>query len=214
MSAKASLYIPSVKISYTEDRIKTIFGTLGLGLVDRIDFAPIMKTVSGKEEKIECNKFKQAFLYIDLKKECEWSPEIINALDENRGHKIYPNREQNEYWLILKNKTPVPYANTELNIHQLALYNSILEARIIEMEQEIKKLKEEKDEMEDIAIKMVNNYNYDEDARFIDQTLDDDDDSDSDDDETKERKAKEFVDSLEHILEMMEENNDNRVEDV
>ena len=37
---------------------------------------------------------------------------------------------------------------------------------------------------------------------------------DSDDDETKERKAKEFVDSLEHILEMMEENNDNRVEDV
>jgi len=214
MSTKVSLYIPSVKISYTEDRIKTIFETLGLGLVNRIDFAPIMKTVTGKEEKIACNKFKQAFLYIDPREEIIWARDIVSALDENTAHKIYPNREQNEYWLILKNKSPVPYANTELNIHQLAHNNALLEARILEMEQEIKKLKEEKDEIEDIAIKMVNNYNYDEDARFIDQTLEYDDDSDSDDDETKERKAKEFVDSLEHILEMMEENIDNRVEDV
>lgn len=213
MSAKASLYIPSVKISYSENRIKYIFEILGLGLVDRIDFAPIMKTVSGKEEKIACNKFKQAFLYIVPREECIWNIDIVSALDENRGHKIYPNKEQNEYWLILKNKTPIPYASTTLNIHQLIHNNALLEARILEMEQEIKKLKEEKDEIEDIAIKMVNNYNYDEDARFIDQTIDDDD-SDSDDDETKERKAKEFVDSLEHILEMMEENIDNRVEDV
>ena len=97
MNSKVSLYIPSVKISYTEDSIKYIFGILGLGLVDRIDFVPIMKTVTGKEEKIECNKFKQAFLYIDPRMQFIWSKEIVSALDENRAHKIYPNRDQNEY---------------------------------------------------------------------------------------------------------------------
>jgi len=144
MSIKASLYIPSLKISYTEDRIKYIFGVLGLGLVDRIDFVPIMKTVAGKEEKVECDKFKQAFLYIDPREQFIWHREIVSALDENKAYKFYPNRGQNEYWLILKNKEPVPYANTKLNIHQLELYNSILEARILDLEEEIKKLKEEK----------------------------------------------------------------------
>ena len=143
MSIKASLYIPSLKISYTEDRIKYIFGVLGLGLVDRIDFVPIMKTVAGKEEKIECNKFKQAFLYIDPREQFIWHREIVSALDENKSHKIYPNRGQNEYWIVLKNKEPMPYANTKLNIHQLVHNNSLLEARILELEEEIKKLKGE-----------------------------------------------------------------------
>jgi hypothetical protein len=143
MNSKVSLYIPSVKISYTEDNIKYIFGILGLGLVNRIDFVPIMKTVTGKEEKIECNKFKQAFLYIDPRTQFIWRRDIVSALDENKAHKIYPNKDQNEYWIILKNKSPVPYATTELNIHQLVHNNSLLEARILELEEEIKKLKAE-----------------------------------------------------------------------
>jgi len=43
----------------------------------------------------------------------------------------------NEYWVILKNKAPVPYAKTHLNIHQLAHNNSLLEAKVAEMEKEI-----------------------------------------------------------------------------
>ena len=34
----------------------------------------------------------------------------------------------------------MPYATTELNIHQLAHNNSLLEARILELEEENKKL--------------------------------------------------------------------------
>ena len=37
----------------------------------------------------------------------------------------------------------MPYATTELNIHQLAHNNSLLEARILELEEENKKLNEE-----------------------------------------------------------------------
>ncbi len=149
MNSKVSLYIPSVKISYTEDSIKYIFGILGLGLVDRIDFVPIMKNVTGKEEKIECNKFKQAFLYINPREEIVWDSKLVNAIEENRAYKLYINhyecyKDQKEYWLILKNKSPVPYATTELNIHQLVHNNSLLEARILELEEELKKLKEEK----------------------------------------------------------------------
>ena len=50
----------------------------------------------------------------------------------------------------------MPYATTELNIHQLAHNNSLLEARILELEEELKKLKEEK------TINLENNYNKDE----------------------------------------------------
>jgi hypothetical protein len=148
-----------------------------LGLVDRIDFVPIMKTVEGQDEPVASNKFKQAFLYIDPRVKCVWSPEIISALEENRPYKIYPNRnetvaylrDENEYWLILKNKSPVPYTNTALNIHQLANNNALLEGRVLELEQEIKKLKEEKDKIGLIALKQVNEYNYDEDAIFIEE---------------------------------------------
>jgi hypothetical protein len=68
---------------------------------------------------------------------------VTFKLTENTAYKFYPNRGQNEYWLILKNKEPMPYANTKLNIHQLEHNNSLLEARILELEEEIKKLKGE-----------------------------------------------------------------------
>jgi hypothetical protein len=149
MNSKVSLYIPSVKISYTEDNIKYIFNKFGLGQIKRIDFVPIMKTNKDNDEVVACNKFKQAFLYINPREEIVWDSKLVNAIEENRAYKLYINhyecyKDQKEYWLILKNKSPVPYATTELNIHQLAHNNLLLEARILELEEELKKLKEEK----------------------------------------------------------------------
>ena len=59
MNTKVSLYIPSVKISYTEDNIKYIFNKFGLGQIKRIDFVPIIKTNKDNDEVVACNKFFQ-----------------------------------------------------------------------------------------------------------------------------------------------------------
>ena len=151
MNSKASLYIPSVKISYSDYIIKYIFNKFGLGQIIRVDFVPIMKTNKDNDEVVTCNKFKQAFLYINPREDIVWNSKIVEAIEEGKAYKLYINKyecykDQKEHWLILKNKSPVPYATTELNIHQLAHNNSLLEARILELEEENKKLKAEKEE--------------------------------------------------------------------
>jgi len=116
-----------------------LFWKHGLGKVDRIDFVPIMKTFNDAEP-IACTQFKRAFIYIDTR--TAWHPDIIKSIDENRPYKIYPNKDETfghlrdtkEYWLILKNNSPVPYATTTLNVHQLENNLTLLEARLAEME--------------------------------------------------------------------------------
>ena len=138
MSTEISLYIPSVKISYTVDKIVFLFWRLGLGKVDRVDFVPIIKA----NDK-ECLHFKQAFLYVDPRS--AWHPDIVKSIENCAPYKIYPNRDETfdhlrdekEYWLILKNKSPVPYATTTLNIHQLANNLALLEAQFKELEEKL-----------------------------------------------------------------------------
>jgi hypothetical protein len=74
-----SLYIPTLKISYSEDKVKLLFWKNGLGKVDRIDFVPIMKTFNDSEPK-ECQNFKRAFIYIDTRS--IWHPYIIKSIEE------------------------------------------------------------------------------------------------------------------------------------
>jgi hypothetical protein len=138
MSTEISLYIPSVKISYTVDKIVFLFWRHGLGKVDRIDFVPIIKA----NDK-ECLHFKQAFLYVDPRS--AWHPDIVKSIENGSPYKIYPNRDETfdhlrdekEYWLILKNKSPVPYATTTLNVHQLANNLALLEAQFKELEEKL-----------------------------------------------------------------------------
>ena len=133
-----SLYIPSVKKSYSVDKIMSLFWRHGLGKVDRVDFVPIIKA-----NDIECPDFKQAFLYVDPRS--AWHPDIVKSVEEDQPYKIYPNKEEafehlrdeEEYWLILKNKCPVPYATTTLNVHQLANNLALLEQRLAQRESEI-----------------------------------------------------------------------------
>jgi len=133
-----SIYIPTVKKSYSVDKIMSLFWRHGLGKVDRVDFVPIIKA-----NDIECPDFKQAFLYVDSKS--AWHPDIVKSVEEGQPYKIYPNKEEafehlrdeEEYWLILKNKCPVPYTTTTLNVHQLANNLALLEQQLAQRESEI-----------------------------------------------------------------------------
>jgi hypothetical protein len=187
MSTEISLYIPSVKISYTVDKIVFLFWRLGLGKVDRVDFVPIIKA----NDK-ECLHFKQAFLYVDPRS--AWHPDIVKSIENCAPYKIYPNRDETfdhlrdekEYWLILKNKSPVPYATTTLNVHQLANNLALLEAQFKELEEKLI------DKEARIAEK-------EEECRILKWSIE----NNKIPEEMTEEKAENFVTSLDNILRMM-----------
>jgi hypothetical protein len=192
MSTEISLYIPSVKISYTVDKIVFLFWRLGLGKVDRVDFVPIIKA----NDK-ECLHFKQAFLYVDPRS--AWHPDIVKSIENCAPYKIYPNRDETfdhlrdekEYWLILKNKSPVPYATTTLNVHQLANNLALLEAQFKELEEKLI------DKEARIAEK-------EEECRILKWSIE----NNKIPEEMTEEKAERFVTSLDNILRMTDHSDD------
>ena len=203
-SAATSLYIPSVKMSYTSDRVIYLFWKHGLGKVDRVDFVPIIKA----NDK-ECIHFKMAFLYVDPKS--AWHPDIVSSIEQSAPYKVYPNRDETfehlrdkkEYWLLLKNKSPVPYAITSMNVHQLVNNLYELEARVAEKDAKIAEMEAKFAELEsELAVKSalvtelqsVNNRLSD----FNRDTVVEDDDEN-----TENMKAYNFVNSLENVLHMM-----------
>uniref|UniRef100_A0A6C0I940 Uncharacterized protein n=1 Tax=viral metagenome TaxID=1070528 RepID=A0A6C0I940_9ZZZZ len=197
-----SLYIPTLKKIYSEELVINIFWKIGAGTISRIDFVPIMKTIEGQEEPVEDSVYRRAFIYT----KSYWSLAVTNAIDETGSYRMYPNlpfdaepTQSTEYWLLLKNKTPVPYATTTLNVHQLAHNNGLLETKVfdmetkvIEMEQEMSKMKEE-----------IARLKYDNDTMSM--TLTEDVRRRCDSHSTTESEAENFVNSWESILRMMEE---------
>lgn len=180
MSANYSLYIPTINKKYTVEVIINTFWKLFIGNVDRIDFVPIIKTRN--DEEVEDPNFRQAFIYI--RPGANWGEFVTDAIEKSGSFRLFPHQEtQNkEYWLLLKNKNPVPYATTTLNVHQLVHNNSLLETKVAEMEQEMLKMKEEI-------------------ARLTQETNRERSSSCS----TTEEEAEAFVQSWEHILQMIEE---------
>jgi hypothetical protein len=72
----------------------------------------------------------------------ETSRIMSEVFDGNRGVRMYPGMfNQNEYWVLLKNKTPVQ--ETKLNIHQVAENARILQSVVEAQAKEIKALREQ-----------------------------------------------------------------------
>jgi hypothetical protein len=183
-----------LKVSYDANKVIYIFRKFNLGKVDRVDFVPIMNNVEGKTELEEDKRFKQAFIYIESYS--YWHPDIISAIKEEKPYKFYPNNDSS-YWLLLKNKKPVPFAITPLNIHQLAHNNELLETKVSDMEKEMLKMKEEiarlKEENNAMSCQMRADIerNWDRCHGFT------------------EEEAESFVNSWENILKMSEKANTN-----
>lgn len=152
-----SLYIPTIKISWTEDAIKEYLWLHNVGLVTRVDFAPILYTGLNKEEQKENTKFRQAFVH--LKGACSWTDPIMQQIETAGSYRFYPfsrynfigltEADKKEYWIFLKNKEPVPEAVTNLNIHQLVHNTTLLEAKLAKMEAEMEELKQKNAQLED-----------------------------------------------------------------
>ena len=122
-----SLTIERIKKTYTEDMIINVFWKYFLGKVYRVDFEPI-ETES---------EYQTVTIYKDEK--YEWSEEIIKSINQTGNFVLYHTNfdRTNDCWTMKKCPNPIPRATTTRNIHQLDHENSVLKARIAELEKEL-----------------------------------------------------------------------------
>jgi hypothetical protein len=211
-----SLYIPTINKKYSAEIIINMFWKFFMGNVDRIDFVPIMKqSKDPKKEPFEDSNFWQAFIYV--RPRTTWASNVTDAIEKYGSYKFYPNQHPhpdpsqqpklNEYWVILKNKNPVPYAQTHLNVHQLAHNNTLLETKVSEMEAKASEMELEmaalKSKLEDMK-QDVARLQYDNDTMSM-QLSEAAGRRRSDSHSTTESEAESFVKSFENILRMAEE---------
>jgi hypothetical protein len=122
-----SLTIERIKRCYTEDIIINIFWKNFLGKVYRVDFEPIETD----------SEYQTATIYKDEK--YEWSVEIIKSINETGNFILYHTNfdGSNDCWTMKKCANPIPMATSTRNIHQLDHENSVLKARIAELEKKL-----------------------------------------------------------------------------
>lgn len=134
----ASIYIPRMGVTHSEDYVKTVFQThYKFGIVNRVDFTAINKK-QGFAENMN-GDYKSAFVHF----ESIHNKTFIHTIEKGNPYKIYFAKD--EYWICLKNKNPVK--TTFMNIHQVVENSRYLENLISEQE---KRLREQSDIIEEL----------------------------------------------------------------
>ena len=137
MNINKSLYVPRVNKKYTEDQLAYIFWKFNIGKIDRIDFEPMNNT-----------DFQKAYIYLSNEL-TSWNFEQLVYNETDKSHRLYlneiPYQPQNSnsssnFIDLYNNPTPIPYANTTYNTHQLYHKNLLLEEKIRELEKQISKI--------------------------------------------------------------------------
>ena len=129
-----SFFVPRMLTEYDETRVKGILANvICVGTVNRVDFVPI----EGEP------RFQKAFIHMEQIYNIPATSHIMSEVFEgNRGVRVYPGMfHQNEYWVLLKNKSPVQ--ETKLNIHQVVENTRILQSVVEAQAKEIKAMREQ-----------------------------------------------------------------------
>ena len=129
-----SFFVPRMLTEYDETRVKGILANvICVGIVSRVDFVPI----EGEP------RFQKAFIHMEQIYNTPATSHIMSEVFEgNRGVRVYPGMfHQNEYWVLLKNKSPVQ--ETKLNIHQVVENTRILQSVVEAQAKEIKAMREQ-----------------------------------------------------------------------
>ena len=157
-----SVFIPTISKIHTEERIANYFALKCVGNVERVDFVEHPSHAKGLHGDIK--DFHQAFVHFTPDQKTH---EIMEAIEQKGSYRFYPCdklicsfKEKNEYWILLKNKNPLP--KTELNVNQLAHNQKLMEERealmvekMEKMFQKMEKMEERQAQMEEREARMV-----------------------------------------------------------
>jgi hypothetical protein len=142
-----SVFIPTIPKIHTEEIIANYFALNSVGKVERVDFVEFQSGVKD---------FQQAFVHFSPQQKTH---EIMEAIEQKGSYRFYPCdklicsfKEQNQYWILLKNKNPVP--KTELNVNQLAHNQNLMEEREALMVEKMEKMEQRMAQMEERSAQM------------------------------------------------------------
>jgi hypothetical protein len=149
-----SVFIPTISKAHTEERIANYFALKCVGNVERVDFVEHPSHAKGLHSDIK--DFHQAFVHFTPDQKTH---EIMEAIEQKGSYRFYPCdklicsfKEQNQYWILLKNKNPVP--KTELNVNQLAHNQNLMEEREALMVEKMEKMEQRMAQMEERSAQM------------------------------------------------------------
>ena len=132
-----SVFIPTISKAHTEERIANYFALKCVGNVERVDFVEFQN--DEEDRACDAKRFHQAFVHFSPQQKTR---DIMEAIEQKGSYRFYPCeklinicsfKEQTQYWILLKNKNPVP--KTELNVNQLAHNHKLMEERYVQMEE-------------------------------------------------------------------------------
>jgi hypothetical protein len=149
-----SVFIPTISKIHTEERIANYFALKCVGNVERVDFVEFQSGVKGLHGDVK--DFHQAFVHFTPDQKTH---EIMEAIEQKGSYRFYPCdklicsfKEQNQYWILLKNKNPVP--KTELNVNQLANNQKLMEEREALMVEKMEKMEQRMAQMDERSAQM------------------------------------------------------------
>jgi len=124
-----SFYIPRISTKYSEEDVINIFYLAYIGDVKRVDFTPIIPKDS-TENQVN-TKYQSAFVHMNFMYNDNFANKLYTATYVNNTSYKF-NLNQHEFWLILKNRNPIP--ETNLNIHQVVENARLLEEKVLSQE--------------------------------------------------------------------------------
>jgi hypothetical protein len=153
-----SVFIPTIPKIHTEEIIANYFALNCVGKVERVDFVEFQSGLKGLQKD-----FQQAFVHFSPQQKTR---EIMEAIEQKGSYRFYPFQEHNHYWILLKNKNPVP--KTELNVNQLAHNQNLMEEREAIMVQKMEKMEQRMAQMEEReALMLQKMVKMDDDMKMI-----------------------------------------------
>lgn len=132
-----SFYIPRINTHYLEEHVRYLFQETGIGMVQRVDFAPINPR-PGFGANVH-NVVRSAFVHFTLIYNTDLANRIIATTDAGQSYGFYVSEQQ--YWILLKAHNPVP--TTMMNIHQVVDNCRVLEESVAEKSNSTEKRFEE-----------------------------------------------------------------------
>lgn len=150
-----SVFIPTISKAHTQEIIANYFALNSVGKVERVDFVEFQ---NDEDRACDPTRFQQAFVHFSPQQKTR---EIMEVIEQKGSYRFYPCeklinicsfKEQNQYWILLKNKNPVP--KTELNVNQLAHNQKLMEEREALMVEKMEKMFQKMEKMEEREAQM------------------------------------------------------------
>ena len=132
-------YIPIMSANTAETDVIRAFNTIGV--VSRVDFAPLGKKPGFKENV--CCDMKTAFVH--MAELFTHGLDVVTAIQSGRSYTIFPN-ENGEYWSLLEAKNPIQ--RTMMNTSQIVQNCRYLENKV---EEQAAKLEQQATQLEEQA---------------------------------------------------------------